>query len=140
MAQLVKNPPSTWETCVQSLGWDDPLEEGMAIHSSIILGASLVAQLVKNLPAMQETWVQSLGQEDPLEEGMATHSCTLAWRIPWTEGPGGVQSMGSQESDMTEQQNLLLCHLLAVGSWASQLASVCFSFLCKTSHVTRTTS
>ena len=59
-------------------------------------GASLVAQLVKNLPAMQETWVQSLGQEDPLEKEMATHSSSLAWRIPWTEEPGGLQSMGSQ--------------------------------------------
>ena len=57
---------------------------------------SLVAQMVKNLPAMQETWVQSLGQEDPLEEGMATYSSILAWRIPWTEEPGGLQSMGSQ--------------------------------------------
>ena len=45
---------------------------------------------------MQETWVQSLGQEDPLKEGMATHSTILAWRIPWTEKPGGSQSMGSQ--------------------------------------------
>ena len=55
-----------------------------------------VAQSVKNLPAVQETWVRSLGWEDPLEEGMATHSSTLAWRIPWTEEPGGLQSMGSQ--------------------------------------------
>ena len=51
--------------------------------------------MVKNLPAMQETWVQSLGQEDPLEKGMATYSSILAWRIPWTEEPGGLQSMGS---------------------------------------------
>ena len=51
--------------------------------------------MVKNLPAMQETWVQSLGQEDPLEEGMATHPTILAWRMPWTEEPGGLQSMGS---------------------------------------------
>ena len=58
--------------------------------------ASLVAQMVKNLPAMQETWVQSLGSKDPLEKGMATQSSTLAWRIPWTEEPGGLQSMGSQ--------------------------------------------
>ena len=58
--------------------------------------ASLLAQMVKNLPAMQETWFQSLGQEDPLEEGMATHPSILAWRIPWTEEPGGPQSMGSQ--------------------------------------------
>ena len=50
--------------------------------------ASLVAQMVKNLPAMWETQVRSLGQEDPLEKGMATHSSILAWRIPWTQGPG----------------------------------------------------
>ena len=62
----------------------------------IIRWASLVAQLVKNLPAMQETPVQSLGWEDPLEEEMATHSSILAWEIPWTVKPGGLQSMGSQ--------------------------------------------
>ena len=55
-----------------------------------------MAQMVKNLPAMQETQVQSLGQEDPLEKGMATRSSILAWRIPRTEEPGGLQSMGSQ--------------------------------------------
>ena len=59
-------------------------------------GVSLVAQLVKNLPAMQETPVQFLGWEDPLEKGMATYSSILAWRIPWTEEPAGLQSMGSQ--------------------------------------------
>ena len=59
--------------------------------------ASLVAQMVKNLPSLQETWVQSLGWEDPLEKGMATHSSILAWRIPWTEEPGGLQSMVSQK-------------------------------------------
>ena len=58
--------------------------------------ASLVTQMVKNPPAMQETWVRSLGWEDTLEEGMATHSSILAWRIPWTEEPGGLQSTGSQ--------------------------------------------
>ena len=58
--------------------------------------ASLVAQLVKNPRAMQETPVQSLGWEDPLEEEMATHSSILAWEIPWTVEPGGLQSMGSQ--------------------------------------------
>ena len=61
-----------------------------------VLRASLLAQMVKNLPAIQETQVQSLGQEDPLEEEMATYSSILAWRIPWTEKPGGLQSMGSQ--------------------------------------------
>ena len=52
--------------------------------------------MVKNLPSMCETWVLSLGRGDPLEKGMATHSSILAWRIPWTEAPGGLQSMGSQ--------------------------------------------
>jgi len=56
----------------------------------IILWTSLVVKMVKNPPAMRETGVQSLGQEDSLEEGMATHSSTLAWRIPWTEEPGGL--------------------------------------------------
>ena len=58
-------------------------------------GASLVTQMVKNLLAMWETQVQSLGWEDPLEKGMTTHSSILAWKIPWTEEPGGLQSMGS---------------------------------------------
>ena len=58
--------------------------------------ASLAAQVVKNLPAMQDTRVQSLGQEDPLYKGMATLFGILAWRIPWTEEPGGLQSLGSQ--------------------------------------------
>ena len=52
--------------------------------------------MVKNLPAMWETWAQTLGWEDPLENGMATHSSILAWRIPWADEPGGLQSMGSQ--------------------------------------------
>ena len=56
----------------------------------------LVAQMVECLPAVQETWVRPLGQEDPLEKGKATHSSILAWRIPWTEEPGGLQSVGSQ--------------------------------------------
>ena len=64
-------------------------------------GASIVAQSVKNLPAMQETWVRFLGQEDPLEKEMATHSSILAWRILWTEEPGRLWSMRSQELDGT---------------------------------------
>ena len=63
--------------------------------------ASLVAQSVKSLPAMVETWVQSLDWDDPLEEGMATHSSILAWRIPWTEEPGG-SPWGHIETDLTE--------------------------------------
>ena len=58
--------------------------------------------MVKNLPAVQENWVQSLGQEDPLEKGMATHSSILAWRIPWTDEPGRLQSIDHKELDMTE--------------------------------------
>ena len=62
----------------------------------IQIRASLVVQRLKRLPAMWETWVRSLGQEDPLEKEMANHSSILAWRIPWTEEPGGLQSTGSQ--------------------------------------------
>ena len=60
----------------------------------MLLPIIALTQMVKNLPAMQETWVQFLGWEDPLEKGMATHCSILAWRIPWTEEPGGLQSMG----------------------------------------------
>ena len=67
--------------------------------------ASPVAQLVKNPPAILETWVQSLGQEDPLKKEMANCSSILAWRIPWTEEPGGLQSTGLQDSDTTYQLN-----------------------------------
>ena len=58
--------------------------------------ASLAAQTVENLPAVEETWVQLLAREDPLKKGMVTHSSILAWEIPWTEEPGGLQSMGLQ--------------------------------------------
>ena len=112
------------ETWVQSLGREDPLEKEMATHSSILawripwteepgglqstgsqrvghdwvtsLSLSLVAQMVKHLSTMRETWVQSLGWEDILEKEVATHSSILAWKIPWTEEPGRLQSMGSQ--------------------------------------------
>ena len=70
-------------------------------------GASLVAQSVKNLPAMRKTWVQSLDLEDPVEKGMATHSCMLAWRIPWTEEPGRLQSVGSQRVGHNKATNTL---------------------------------
>ena len=67
-----------------------------------------MTQMVKNLPAIEEIQIQSLGQEDPLEKGMATHSSILAWRIPRTEEPGRLQSMGLKESDMTEWLTLSL--------------------------------
>ena len=74
------------------------LSEQKFVHRRIlcITWASLVAQRLKCLPAMRETWVQSLGREDPLEKEMATHSSILAWRIPWTEEPGGLQPAGLQ--------------------------------------------
>ena len=69
---------------------------------------SLVAQMVKNLPAMQDTQVRSLGQEDPLEKEMATHSSILAWEIPWTEEPGGLQFLGLQRvrHDLATKQQM----------------------------------
>ena len=77
-------------------GVDKPILKGPS-------GLPWWVQMVKNLPAMQETWVRSLVQEDPLEREMAIHSNILAWRISWTGEPGGLQSVGSQESDTTEQ-------------------------------------
>ena len=72
-----------------------------------------MVQTAKNLPAMWETWLLSLGWEDLLEKGMATHSSVLAWRIPGTEDPGGLQSMGSQkESDVIEHLTLSSCSRL----------------------------
>ena len=122
-SQTVKNLSAVWETRVRSLGWEDPLEKGMATHSSILawripwteepgalqtMGSQrvghVVAQLVKNLPAMWETWVRSLGWEDPLGKGKATHSSILAWRIPWT-------IWGCKESDTTEPLSLSVSRL-----------------------------
>ena len=78
------------------------------LDSHFPLWASLIAQLVKNLPAVQETQVWSLGWEDPLEKEMATHSSTLAWKITWTEKPGGLQSMGLQRVEHDWVTNTLL--------------------------------
>ena len=72
------------------------LEIPLGFVISLFQLASLVVQAVKNPPAMQKAWVRFLGWKDPLEKGTATHSSILAWRIPWTEEPGGLQSMGSQ--------------------------------------------
>ena len=84
-----------------------------------------MVQMVKNPSAMQETRVQSLGREDPLEKGMATHSSILAWRIPWTEEPGGLRSMGSQGVEQvawTEQLSLFHSHTISWSSQESQLS------------------
>ena len=78
------------------------------------LWASLVAPSVKNLPAVQETRVRLLSQGGPLEKEMATTSTVLAQRIPWTEEPGGLQSMGSQELDTTQQLNYYYYALVCV--------------------------
>ena len=79
------------------MGWWWPAAGSGALNVAVhTWDLSLVAQRVKHLPAMQETRVQSLGWEDPLEKEMATHSSTFAWKIPWTEEPGGLQSTGSQ--------------------------------------------
>ena len=75
------------------------------------LRTSVVAQTVNSLSATWETRVQVLGQEDPLEKGMATHSCILAWRIPWTEEPGGLQFHRVAETDRTEQRTHSLSQL-----------------------------
>ena len=84
-------------------------------HTIIVI--SLVAQTVKNLPVMWETWVQFLGQEDPLEEEMLTQSSILAWKIPWTEEPGGLQSMGSQEKDRLSKH----AHVVTGPGWCHRV-------------------
>ena len=93
-AQLVKSLPAMQETPVQFLGWEVSLEKREATHFCI-LRLPWVAKMVKNPPAIQRPGFNPW-REDRLEEGIATHSSVLAWRIPWTEEPGGFQSMGSQ--------------------------------------------
>ena len=86
--------------------------------------ASLVVQTVKNLPAMQEMGIRSLGQEDPLEKDMTMHSSIVTWKIPWTEGLGGLQSMGSQNSETTEW--LVLFILIALR--LQYLTALCYCY------------
>ena len=123
--------------------------QGVSYKSAlaIYLWASLAAQMVKNLPAMQETWVPSLGQEDPLKKRMAICSSILAWRIPWTEEPGGLQSMALQRASHDwvtkhacmnlplQESNHMLLHLLTFNiPWESSgwRAEMKFSVLWKT--------
>ena len=123
VAQVVKNPTAMWETWIWSLGWEDSWRRGRLPHPIFWPGefhglyslwgckeSDMTERLwlhrvlkgfpgdsvVKNLPVMQEMQVQSLGWEDPLEKEMATHSSILAWRSPWTEEPGRLQSIGLQ--------------------------------------------
>ena len=86
---------STFISSLRDISQSPKANEQLSKYS-LCTQASLVAQLVKNPPVMQETWVRSLGWEDPLEKGKAAHSSILAWRIPWTEEPGGLQPVGSQ--------------------------------------------
>ena len=95
VAQLVKNPPVMQQTLSSIPVLQSFPGEGIG-HPLQYSWVSLVAQTVKNPPAMWEPWVRYLGWEDHLEEGMATHSSILVWRIPWTEEPGRLQSMGLQ--------------------------------------------
>ena len=90
-----------------------------------------MSERIENLPEVQETWVPSLGQEDPLEKGMATHCSLLALKVPWTEGPGGLQSMGSQESHTTERlalQQFMGCRWVRFPTWGrgEQAPGHCF--------------
>ena len=105
------------------------------LYKTIYSIYSLVAQLVKKLPAILETQVQSQGWEDTLEKGMATHSSILAWRIPWTEEPGGLQSMGSQESDTTEHAHIYTYKTISsiVSSYLKQYNCLFISFIKKKS-------
>ena len=123
VAQLVKNLPTMRETWVRYLGWEDPLEKGKVTHSQysgLENSTDCIVHGVARLSDFHFYWTLGgfpggasgkepacqcrrckrmgsiLGQEDPLEEGMATHSSILAWEIPWTEEPGGLQSIGSQ--------------------------------------------
>ena len=87
---------------------------GESSHDGISIHLRGVAQMKKHLPTMWEIRVRSLGQEDPLEKEMATHSSTLAWKIPWTEEPGRLQSMGSQKLDMTERLHFTSLHFTSL--------------------------
>ena len=90
--------------CALLIFWEIHIIKYIALPVNIRFGfgASLVAQMVKHLSTMQETWVRALGWEDPLEKEMAVHSSTIAWKILWTEEPGGYSPWGRKESDMTE--------------------------------------
>ena len=108
-----------------------PWKDNLLIQYIYYTLASLVGQSVKNLPAMQETWVWFLGQEDPLEKEITTYSSILAWRIPWTEDPGRLQSMGSPESDMTWRLNHHHHHHYTLVMWSLVCISVIWSRSCE---------
>ena len=92
-------------------------EQGRA-WAILVMGISLVAWRLKRLPTTRETWVRSLGREDPLEKEMATHSSILGWRIPWTEEPDGLQSVGSQRVGHDWAHTLSLFTVHPTMSWS----------------------
>ena len=100
------------------LSWSAAFHPSLWLHSNTGTNACIEAyscqasKIVKNLPAMWKTQIWSLGQEDPLEKGMATHSSILAWRIPWTEEPGGQQSMGLQRGRHNLETNTFTFHCM----------------------------
>ena len=122
-------PPASFPLGAYAL-FQSPKHEAIVniAHVYIRSGASLVEQMVKNLPAMWETCVWSLGWEDPLEKEMETHSSILTWRIPWTEEPGGLQSMGLQQLRRDWVTNTHTYthkeYVLNAGHWAEDLTSV----------------
>ena len=90
---------SYWESPglhLVNLLWNRKKTKPQGAEQESFVLPSMVAQMIKNLPVVQETWVRFLGQEETLEKEMATHSCIPAWKVPWTEEPGGLQSMGLQ--------------------------------------------
>ena len=123
-------------TCHYSPNFSNDLIFKMAIWTQLNdickeLRASLVAQMVKNLPAMQTTWIWSLGWEDPLEKAMATCSSILAWRIPWTEQPGGLQSMGVTKNWTQLSDKYLLKELSPIPGYGNVLCStdeICYQW------------
>ena len=114
-------------TLICSQAWEKPLHR--IVCKSVLISSVIynkMAQRVKRLPARWETWVRSLGQEDPLEKEMATHSSTLAWKIPRTEKPGRLQSIGSQRVGHDRATSLsLLCmrHCVYATCWGEKMKS-----------------
>ena len=108
---MLKTPFALFQSGIEigSNAWGSLNDDYLPSNPHLVNHLILVAQLVKNPPAMQETQVWSLGGEDLLEKGMATHSSILAWRIPWTEEPGWLQSVGSQRvgHDLATEQQIV---------------------------------
>ena len=128
----LKNPMDrgTWKATVH--GDHEESDKINCLHALCPVSRLIAAPTVKSLPAMWETWVQSLGQEDPLEKEKITHCSILAWKIPWTEEPGDLQSMGSQRVGHhwvtnTHSTLFILLHLIVL-----ELPSDCFDS--KASH------